>query len=304
MPTTVSFCDLVQLLSTTDSPKQRRERSRHFDARLFRYLDRSTDGNPLPQIHCFYEAMGGNEQHLSLSGAMRSMRSAGHPVRLWSYSTDKLKFLAPLGVELRAADEVLPRSLFERVVQGSEIRYFSDLFRYAVLHQHGGLWMDTDVVVLRPFPFRGDYFFNLQWRGGDNGHFVCTNVIYAAKGSRHCRTLYGLSIDRFFTGRRDFGDIGPKLLSEYIASDSGTELRDWVFSPMVFNSIDWTETDLLTKPVAQLADYLNDERVHGVHLWNARTHGMAHEAGSLIALLSEPQPGTKFVGLFKTENKC
>ena len=56
--------------------------------------------------------------------------------------------------------------LFERIVAGSEIRYFSDIFRYAVLYEHGGLWMDTDVILLRPFPFRGDHFFNLQWRGG------------------------------------------------------------------------------------------------------------------------------------------
>jgi len=39
-------------------------------------------------------------------------------------------------------------------------------FRYAVLYEHGGLWMDSDVVMLRPFPFVGKYFFNLQWRSG------------------------------------------------------------------------------------------------------------------------------------------
>ena len=73
---------------------------------------------------------------------------------------------APHGVELRDAADVVPKSLFDRIVARSEIRYFTDIFRYAALYEHGGLWMDTDVVMLRPFPFRGDHFFNLQWRSG------------------------------------------------------------------------------------------------------------------------------------------
>ena len=105
-------------------------------------------------------------EHHDLIAAMASMRAAGHPVRVWTYSPQKLEFLVPHGVELRAADEVLSRSLFDRIVAGSEIRYFSDIFRYAALYEHGGLWMDSDVILLRPFPFQGDHFFNLQWRGG------------------------------------------------------------------------------------------------------------------------------------------
>ena len=32
-------------------------------------------------------------------------------------------------------------------------------------------------------------------------------------------------------------DIGPKLLSDYVASDTGAKLRECLFSPMFFNSI-------------------------------------------------------------------
>ena len=59
---------------------------------------------------------------------------------------------------------------------------------------------------------------------------------------------------------------------------------------MFFNAIDWTEVDRFNQPVAELADYLNDERVIGVHLWNARTHSAARDADrSLIAMLSNPR---------------
>ena len=75
------------------------------------------------------------------------------------------RFSRSHGVEIAPADECCPRTL-RALVAGSEIRYFSDMFRYAVLYEHGGLWMDTDVILLRPFPFRGSHFLNLQWRGG------------------------------------------------------------------------------------------------------------------------------------------
>jgi len=41
---------------------------------------------------------------------------------------------------------------------------------------------------------------------------------------------------------------------------------------MFFNSIDWTETDQFDRPIGEVAPYLNDERVFGVHLWNAKTN--------------------------------
>jgi len=69
-------------------------------------------------------------------------------------------------------------------------------------------------------------------------------------------------------------------------SDAGAELRVWLFSPVLFNSIDWTEIEKFNQPIAELADYLNDERVFGVHLWNARTNARSRDEGaSLISLL-------------------
>jgi hypothetical protein len=149
------------------------------------------------------------------------------------------------------------------------------------------------VVMLRPFPFQGDHFLNLQWRGGHKGHFICGNVMYGRAHSRHLRDLYEMSIERFAAvGREEFGDIGPKLLSDYVMSDDGKPLRERLFSPMLFNSIDWTEVERFNQPIAELGDYLNDERVFGVHLWNARTNAQSRDEGtSLISLLSDPARG-------------
>jgi glycosyltransferase involved in cell wall biosynthesis len=284
------FLKLAPFLRAADSPQERRRLSRDFDARIASLLSQA-DGASLPQIHCFYEVLSDNAEHRTLIAATASMRAAGHSVRVWSYSPQKLDFLRPHGVEVRAADDVMPRGLFQRIVAGSEIRYFSDIFRYAVLYEHGGLWMDSDVILLRPFPFRGDHFFNLQWRSGSKKeHFICGNVMYAKPYSRHLRALYEMSIERFDVQRgRVFGDIGPKLLSDYIASEAGAELRERVFSPMFFNPIDWTEIDRFDQPISELTDYLNDDRVFGVHLWTARNAARADGEGTpLISLLSDP----------------
>jgi hypothetical protein len=285
------FLQLAPFLRAANSPHARRVQSREFDARIVPLLDK--DCAALPQIHCFYEVRSEGARHESLIAATASMRTVGHPVRVWTYTPQRLEFLLPHGIEVRPAGDVIPRGMFKRIVAGSGIRYFSDIFRYAVLYEHGGLWMDTDVVLLRPFPFRGDYFFNLQWRSNSKDeHFVCGNVIYAEPYSRHLRNLYENAIARFYgSQRRVFGDVGPILLSEYIASQAGAELQNWVFSPMFFNAIDSTEIDRFDKPLPELADYLNDERLIGVHLWTARNAARPSPTGGgapLITLLSDP----------------
>ena len=287
--TAEKFLNFAPFLREADSVEDRRRLSYEFDAPITSFLTPS-DISTLPQIHCFYEVLSEGANHQSLIAATTSMLAAGHAVKVWTYSPRKLEFLGSRGVQIAPAEDVVPRGLFERILSRSEIRYFSDIFRYAVLYEHGGLWMDTDVVLLRPFPFRGDYFFNLQWRAGAaNEHFVCGNVIYAKQFSRHIRTLYEAAIDFFLRPREGkFGDVGPKLLSDYVASVEGAELRKWVFSPMFFNSIDWTETDQFDRPIGEVAPYLNDERVFGVHLWNAKTNQHNREGDSLISRLSDP----------------
>ena len=283
------YQDLAPFLQLADSPDQRRIQSRAFDARIQSYLG-AKNVNNLPLIHCFYEVLSAQSDHRTLIAAIASMRHAGHRVQIWTYTPEKLRFLTPMGVELCEATDVVPRSLFEQILARAEIRYFSDVFRYAVLYEHGGLWLDSDVILLRPFAFHGDYFFNLQWRGGHVGHFVCGNVIYARPYSQHLRNLYEISVEQFFGGQaRSFGEIGPKLLSDYIASPAGTELANWVFSPMFFNTIDWTELDHFDRPLHSLADCLNDDRVIGVHLWTNRTRQKPLMAdASLTSLLADP----------------
>src|SRR4029434_7249964 len=57
---------------------------------------------------------------------------------------------------------VLPREqLFVHRTSGS-LAVFADWFRYRLLAEHGGLWVDTDMVCLRPFDHAGPEIFGWQ----------------------------------------------------------------------------------------------------------------------------------------------
>lgn len=276
---------LASFLAAAASPTARRAASRSFDAKLGPLLG---DGTLLPRIDTFYEVLDSASPPAGLLSAVRSMRAVGHQVRVWTYTAERLAFLVAEGVEIAPASQIVPEELFQRVLHRSEVRYFSDLFRYALLYEQGGLWMDADVVLVRPFPYLGRYFFNLQWNDGGQGHLLCGNVLVAPARSQHFRLLYEKALDRLEApGGQSFGEIGPKLLSDYVLSDAGAELRYFVFSPMLFNSIDWTETDRFDRQLPALSPYLNDERVFGLHLWNAKTQSHPrNEDQSLVATLS------------------
>jgi hypothetical protein len=74
--------------------------------------------------------------------------------------------------------------------------------------------------MLRPFPFRGDHFLNLQWRGGHQGHFICGNVMYAKPYSRHLRNLYETAIERFVGAPSSTRSIGPSSTASTSRSGS------------------------------------------------------------------------------------
>ncbi len=91
----------------------------------------------------------------------------GHEFHLWAYD-DLSAYQLPQGVILRDAEEIIPRKrVFARrgadretgVGRNSFGAPFSDLFRYRLLAEHGGIWVDMDVTCLRPFDFAGEYVF-------------------------------------------------------------------------------------------------------------------------------------------------
>jgi hypothetical protein len=110
----------------------------------------------LPNVHMFWH---GPPLSRIERLCMSSFVAHGHAVQLHVYEEPKR---VPTGVTIRDAAAVLPREeLFVHRSSGS-LAVFADWFRYRLLAEHGGLWVDTDVVCLRPFDHAGPEIFGWQ----------------------------------------------------------------------------------------------------------------------------------------------
>ena len=257
---------------------------------------RSAPGEARDPIHCFWsKGMLGEMHRLSLQSMVRQ----GHPVKLYTYdNVAAMQALVPPGVIVADAGNVVPASIYHHAVMNSEIRYFSDIFRYAVLHEFGGWWLDTDIVLVKPLDFGREHVFSAQWSGVENGHVCVGDVMRAPKGSLHMANLYALSQQRLFSEKRvEYGAVGPLLLSEYLLVADDEELQSSILPPTTFNAIDWHEVDLFASESRAGFELLSDPRVTGVHLWGKSwaDRGMRFEsvpeqsvAGYLKKLVLEP----------------
>ena len=114
---------------------------------------------------------------------IRSFQHHGHEFHLYAYGPLKN---VPDGTVLKDANEILPESAIFRARQG-HLSAFADFFRWTLLAKHGGLWVDMDMVCLRPFDFADDIVFGLESEDTVNnavlgfpaGHFMATVMMKA-----------------------------------------------------------------------------------------------------------------------------
>ena len=85
--------------------------------------------------------------------AVLSHLVVGHEVRMWvSGEVPKSRYWIRdiKEIEVRNANEVLDVAGFLR--RGGNLRTASDMWEFAFLYQHGGLYCDTDIIALKHFP--------------------------------------------------------------------------------------------------------------------------------------------------------
>ena len=78
----------------------------------------------------------------------------GQPYHLYVYGDVKG---VPDGTTLRDARTIIPESEIFLYREHRSYAGFSNMFRYKLLLDKGGYWVDTDVVCLRPFAFKEDF---------------------------------------------------------------------------------------------------------------------------------------------------
>src|SRR5262245_2642869 len=89
---------------------------------------------------------------------IESFLQNGYDFDLYTYGDVKN---VPDGTTLLDANEILPEKWVThfRYDKRPSISPFSNVFRYKLLHDKGGIWVDMDVVCLRPFVLKEDYCF-------------------------------------------------------------------------------------------------------------------------------------------------
>jgi hypothetical protein len=147
---------------------------------------------------------------------------------------------------------------------------FSNLFRYKLLLDEGGIWTDTDVICLNRFPTNSEYIFASEKDSSVEGeNIVCSsNFIKAPKGSDFAKYCYkkAAAVDR---NNLQWGTIGPRLVGEAVASHG---LNDFVLSFKRFNHVPWYNSEIFFIDEPQDFGDLIYESINSdaycIHLWN------------------------------------
>lgn len=130
-------------------------------------------------------------EHLSAMEllTLKSFLFHGFKVNLWTYA-DIVNI--PAGVQLKNATEILPETSIFSYNKPNKFGHgkgsfsgFSDVFRYKLLYEKGGIWIDMDISCLQPFAFDTNYFFRYHHKIGLVG-----NVLKAPKGAPLMKWCY------------------------------------------------------------------------------------------------------------------
>lgn len=216
--------------------------------------------------------------------AIRSFLANGHEYKLYSYTPPTN---APKGTQLVDAREIMPQDSVFAYQCGpgrGSVSAFSNVFRYQLLLDRGGIWVDADVVCLRPFDFPEEYVFGQErLRGGS--FLVASCVLGLPAGSSFARHCLGVCC-RANLEKLQWGEIGPKLVTRTVL-DLG--LKDFVKPPAAFCPSDWWRVG--QEVVGRAGADVDLEGSYAVHLWNEmwRRQGIDknknHHPLSLYAIL-------------------
>jgi len=208
----------------------------------------------LPVVQAFWHGRVTNMERLSAA----SFLAHGHEVHVYAFS--ELKGM-PAGTHVRDAREILPprsrwRSPVYRDSRGTFSNY-SDEFRYKLLRDRGGWWIDLDMVCLQPFDFTDEYVFAME-----PDETIGSGVIRVPAGSDLMTWTYErcISLGR---KRRRWLITGPVLLREGVERFG---LQKHARSPLVFMPIDWSEWTAFLDPQRE---WNFGPETRALHLWNS-----------------------------------
>jgi hypothetical protein len=186
---------------------------------------------------------------------INSFLKNGHSFVLWAY--EPLDNNLPEGVIIKDASEIIPKEQVFCYKNSNQFGHgkgsyagFSDLFRYKLLYEHGGWWVDMDVTCLKPFNFDEPYVFRVH-----HDFPVVGNIMKCPKGSDLMKRCYEQGIASIDEHNKDWhlpiqilnDNISELGLSNYIKTisnhDKWNDVRKMLFKnvniPESWSAIHW-----------------------------------------------------------------
>jgi hypothetical protein len=217
--------------------------------------------------------------------SIRSFLAHGHEYHLYTYGDIEG---VPEGTTLRDGTAILPSDsifCYQRGFGKGSYAAFSNLFRYKLILDRGGWWVDTDVVCLRRLQFDDPFVFATE-RDTDGTIYCATCIFKCPAGAPildYCLCV-STSKDR---QTLLWAEIGPVLLTDAV-KEYGMSAH---CAPVeAFNPIHYFDFASVIEPRFDMSRLAQS---YSVHLWNQmwKTHGGSPSADpssdSLYAILRQ-----------------
>ena len=186
---------------------------------------------------------------------IKSFLKNGHEFHLYTY--DKVKNI-PEGTIVKDGNEILPKSEIFRYNNGS-VSAFSNWFRYKLLLDKGGWWVDTDIVCLKYFDDTSNTIFTSEFTGEGNTH-ITSGVIKTIPNCPVMKYCWDYCQQR---GKLNlpWGEIGPRLLNEAVDKCDRNYL---VKQPQDYHPFHYEQTENMV--ISNKLDI--PQNSYSIHLWN------------------------------------
>ena len=185
---------------------------------------------------------------------LRSFADRGHRVEVFTFDRALKK---PSWITWRDAAEIVPAARIVReLAEPGQSAIHANLFRHALLHRHGGWWVDPDVVLLGTELPDTDTFFA-------RSHDTQLVSPAAMKFPESHPTLAEALIHSapFDDKPEQWDKLGAALLTECLAADG---LLDRCQPPDVVSPVSWFDVEILFDPAR--ADMVEDKLKGGLFL--------------------------------------
>ena len=188
--------------------------------------------------------------------AIRSFQSHGHEFVLYAMKTPTAFRPAPFSWTPTA---FIPASRIFTYREHRTYAGFANFFRYKLLLDKGGWFVDADMVCLRPFNFQDEYVFSSE--GLADRQLVNVGAIKAPAGSAILEYAWN-ACEQMDTAALQWSQCGPRLFGRAVEAHAlQPHVQPWpVFCPVHFSA--WMRV------LDPSAPWQFPPETRAIHLWN------------------------------------